>query len=247
MLRRRVGAAGLAAVLAVLGSAGPVGAGDGSSGDLPEPVVPAEDVRRQADEILDQRQFQRPEPNLVERAEQWVDEQLAKLFQEATSGSTGSIVGWVILILGVAALVYFLRRVGRTVRADPRRAPSVTVERTRTADEWDEDAASHEQSGEWKAALRSRFRALTTRLVDLGRVDDVPGRTAGEYRGEVAASVPAASGQFAEATRLFEDAWYGDRPTGAPENARFRTLADEVVAEARSVERRGQHRTEVPA
>ena len=34
---------------------------------------------------------------------------------------------------------------------------------------------------------------------------------------------------FTEATYLFEDAWYGDEPTGRAENERFRALADAVV------------------
>jgi hypothetical protein len=40
--------------------------------------------------------------------------------------------------------------------------------------------------------------------------------------------------EFGGATELFERAWYGDRPTGAHENARFRELADQVVDRAGS-------------
>jgi hypothetical protein len=42
---------------------------------------------------------------------------------------------------------------------------------------------------------------------------------------------PAASPSFDEAAELFELAWYGDRPTGADENARFRSMADAVEHE----------------
>ena len=212
--------------------ASPAGAGDGS-GELPPPSASPEDVRQQADDILDQRQFQRPEPNPIEQAEQWVQDQLGKVFGELTTGSTGSVLGWAILVGAVGLLVFFLLRLGRSVQADPRSDTSVSVERTRTADQWREDAEGHERDGAWKAALRSRFRALVADLVELGRVDDVPGRTAGEYRVDVADAIPAGADAFAEATRLFEDAWYGDLDTGPDENARFRDLADSVVAEAR--------------
>ena len=60
-------------------------------------------------------------------------------------------------------------------------------------------------------------------------VDEVPGRTSGEYRAEVAGSVPVAATDFSGATELFELAWYGNRPTGADEAGRFRALAEGVL------------------
>ena len=231
---RRAWAATAALTVALLVLLAPAAkAGDGSPTELPEPTASPEDVRQQADEILDQRQFQRPEPNPIQRAEQWVDEQMGNLFNELVSGDAGSLVGWLVLIVALVALLFFLRRLGRSVQADPRTETEVSVERVRTADEWREDAEAHERAGAWKAALRSRFRALVADLVDLGHVDDVPGRTAGEYRAEVAEQIPSAADAFAEATGLFEDAWYGDRETGPEENRRFRALSDQVVTEGR--------------
>ena len=63
-------------------------------------------------------------------------------------------------------------------------------------------------------------------------IRDLPGRTSGEYRADVAATLPAAAADFAAATELFEQAWYGDVTTGPDESARFRHLADLVVDRA---------------
>jgi hypothetical protein len=52
-------------------------------------------------------------------------------------------------------------------------------------------------------------------LAARGLVEEVPGRTAGEYRREVGRAVPAAAADFAGATELFEVAWYGRSDTGA--------------------------------
>jgi hypothetical protein len=229
----------LAAVAAVLltilmtGSS-PVLAGDaGQPGELPEPVASPEEVRQQADDVLDGREFQRPEPNLVQRAEEWLRERFNDFLNELVVGDAGSVVGWAVLALAVGLLVFFVVRLGRSVQRDPRTETAIEVERARTAAEWREDAEDHERRGAWKDALRSRFRALVADLVDLHRVDDLPGRTAGEYRAEVASEVPDAADAFAAATGLFEEAWYGNRATGPDENARFRALADEVVDRAR--------------
>jgi hypothetical protein len=70
-------------------------------------------------------------------------------------------------------------------------------------------------------------------LAGRGLLEEVPGRTTGEYRAELHASLPTASSSFRGATALFEGAWYGHQPTGAADTERFRELADSVMASAR--------------
>jgi hypothetical protein len=79
--------------------------------------------------------------------------------------------------------------------------------------------------------LRCRYRALAAQLVARKVVPDIPGRTVGEHRADVRAAAPAAAPSFDEAAELFESAWYGDQPTGADENARFRAMSDTVERE----------------
>jgi hypothetical protein len=107
--------------------------------------------------------------------------------------------------------------------------PSVTTPRRGPA-EWRADAEAAERAGQWRQALRCRYRALVAELADRGLVEEVAGRTAGEYRAEVAGAAPAVAAPFAGATELFERAWYGEAPTGQDEAARFRGLSDEVLS-----------------
>jgi hypothetical protein len=60
----------------------------------------------------------------------------------------------------------------------------------------------------------------------------VPGRTAGEYRGEVRRNLPDAAADFAGATELFELAWYGRGETGPQQASRLRELSGLVLRRA---------------
>lgn len=197
---------------------------------LPAPVASPDEVRDAADEVLSRAEFQRPEPNIVERAQAWLEEGIGRVLRTLVTGDGASVIGWAVMILSIALIAFLLARFGRTVQLDPRRSAAISVERARSAGDWDDEAERLERDEEWKMALRCRFRALIAALVANGHVDDIPGRTAGEYRAEVEATLPETAAAFAAATRIFEDAWYGNRPTGAAENGRFRALAAEARA-----------------
>ncbi len=232
---------------AAVGRHGDGSNGDGAPGQPPAPTQSADEVRQTADDVLDGAEFQRPEPNAFERGRAWVEERIGRILQGLVTGDGASILGWVVLIAAIVAIAFLLARLGRSVQRDPAHAAEVSVERTRTAAQWVDEAERLERDGEWKLALRGRFRALVAILVEQGRVDDVPGRTAGEYRAEIDVVLPEVSADFAEATFLFEDAWYGDEPTGAAENVRFRALAGAVVAASAKRRRAGDVVTEAEA
>lgn len=200
--------------------------------ELPVPDHTAAEARRRAAEILSSPEFRAPEPSLLERVRDWLLERLADLLRALTGSGGGTVLAWVVLGALVALLVVLVTRVGRTVRRDPAGEVDTVIERRRPAVEWRAEAERLEAAGDWKRALRCRYRALLADLVRYGVVRDVPGRTAGEYRREVEVRLPAASGEFAGASELFERAWYGDLPTGPQESERFRALADEVVRSA---------------
>lgn len=200
---------------------------------LPVPEPTPDDARRTADDILAGREYQEVDDrSVLERVQTWVQTQFGRLLEQIFSGGGGAIATWLLVGLILAGLGYFVTRILRTVRPDPGVRLAEVVEVRRRPDEWRRDAEGHERAGEWKEALRCRFRALVGELVDVGTLNDVPGRTAGEYRREVRAAAPALAPGFAEATEIFERAWYGDEPTGPVENERFRALSDRVVAEA---------------
>lgn len=192
----------------------------------------AEDVRQLADDILARPEFRQPEPNLLERLRDWVVEQVGKILESAFSGSTGSIVGWAVLVGAVALLVWSITRFGRTVQVGSRVGIEVEGVHRRTPAQWRAEAEEHEAAGAWKEALRCRYRALIGDLVAEGILDDVAGRTTGEFRDDVTIRAPDRADAFAAATELFELAWYADRPTGPEENTRFRDLASTVAGVA---------------
>lgn len=191
-----------------------------------DPTVARDAARR----VLDRPEYRRPAPTLLQRARRWVVEQLERLLGGLLGSGRGATVFWVVVAAGVVVLVVVLARFGRGVTADPARRVTAATAGRRTPGEWRAEAESHEAAGRWRAGLRCRYRALVAELVERGLVDDVPGRTAGEYRTEVRERVPASAEPFEEATDLFEQAWYGNCPTGDAEAATFERLAGRVVS-----------------
>lgn len=237
MSRRARSAARLARLLAVVVAVLVVGAVGGSTtaalaDQLPVPVESPEQVRQTADDVLARQEFQRPPDPWFERVQETVLDYLGRALNALFEGGAGTAAAWIVVGLIVGGLVFFGLRIGRTVRADPGRALEVAVTPRTTPAEWRARAEGFEAAGDWKQALRCRYRALIGDLVDRDVVRDIPGRTAGEYRVDVGDTAPAAEPDFAGASDLFEAAWYGDEPTGPDENRRFRDLADQVLARA---------------
>jgi hypothetical protein len=191
-------------------------------------------VRQTADEILARPEFQEESPTLLDRIWDAISEAVGDVFSTLVGGGGPAVLAWLILALIVGIIAFLLVRLGRTVQADPAQAVRVGQGRRRPPAEWLRDAEAFEANGDWREGLRCRYRALVVELVARRVVPDVPGRTAGEYRREVAEASPDVASAFARATELFELAWYGHRDTGPDESRRFQSLADEVRAGARA-------------
>lgn len=189
----------------------------------------AEEIRRLADDILARPEFRQPEPSLIEQARDWAEKRIGDILDAAFSGSAGSLVGWVVLLVAVGLILWSATRFTRTVQAGGRVGIEVEGIHRRSPAQWRAEAEEHEAAGAWKEALRCRYRALVGDLVAEGVLDDVAGRTTGEFRRDVTDRAPDRSEAFSAATELFELAWYADRQTGADENARFQALAAAVV------------------
>lgn len=197
----------------------------------PWPAPPPAEARERAREILSRSEFQPPPKSLYERVLDAVGEWIGDLFDALVGGGAGSFVAWAIVLAAVAFIVYLVVRGVQSGR--PRRAEEpavvVDVEARRPADAWEAEAAAQEAAGNWREGLRCRYRALIARLARRGVVEEIPGRTAGEYRRTVAKTLPGGAPAFGQATDLFERAWYGGRATGPAEADAFRGLADQVV------------------
>jgi hypothetical protein len=198
--------------------------------DLPTPDPPPGAVRDKADEILSDSQFKSASKNLAQRVVDWLLKQIKIPFSEAAGGNT--VIGFIILIVCLVGLAYVVSRIRFGLPASASSAddgPAVDIEEDRPADVWRAEAEAAEAAGQWKLALRARYRWLLGELFDRQLLVSVPGRTPGEYRRDMARALPDQASAFATATDLFERAWYGNESTGADENSRFRMCAEQVL------------------
>jgi hypothetical protein len=184
-------------------------------------------------QILARAEFRKPPRSIFEVVYDAAARQIAKILRTLFGGGGSAVIAWGIVFIAVGVIVAVLYRARLSLRSDPRLRVGELDERRRPAREWRAEAEAHEANGEWRLALRCRYRALVADLSSRGLVDEIPGRTTGEYRREVSSSLPLAAEDFSGATLLFEEAWYGEEPTGRDEHERFRTHAERVMAGAR--------------
>ena len=230
MGRRRPEAGGFAALVGLVLAIGPaIAAG---AVELPVPQEGPAAARRRAVEILARPELA-PEPrSLLQRGLDEVGELLARILGGVGGGSP--VVAWAVVAAVAGVLVLVLWRAARALQADGRIDREVPVDgRRRPAADWRAEAAAHEAAGRFRDGLRCSWRAVVADLAAAGLVEEVPGRTTGEYRARVERSLPHGAGPFGQATRLFEDAWYAAIEIGPAEAAQVRHLGDQVLAEAR--------------
>lgn len=200
---------------------------------VPEPT-PAEASER-ATEILSRPEYQPPPESIPQKITNWVSEKIGAVIEKLVSGDNSSVIGWIVIliVLGLVGLMVWrvVRATSPTAKAEASSGVAFEVVERRTSAQWRSEAERLEAEGNWKDALLCRYRALVGDLVERGVLGAIPGRTTGEYRTDLAGSAPTVAGDFSGASDLFDDAWYGDLPTGSEENERFRNLAERVVAE----------------
>jgi hypothetical protein len=202
------------------------------AGDLPAPTRDPDRVREAVREVLARPEFRPPDRTLLQRAFDWLLEQVGRLLAELGASGAGGIVGLAVLVLALLWIVLLAARFSRGLTSSPEVRAAVPGVPRRPATDWRAEAEAHERAGAWRAAVRCRYRALVAELAARGLVDEVPGRTAGEYRGEVRRNLPDAAADFAGATELFELAWYGRGETGAQQASRLRELSSLVLRRA---------------
>jgi hypothetical protein len=191
---------------------------------------PAGEIRQHAHDILQRSEFVRHE-SLLQRFFNWVGD----LFSDVTfgvgggPGFLGNLVALALLAGIIVVLALLVRALlGRTRVPKPAADAELTIEleEGRDAIDWRRDAEQFEAAGQWREAMRARYRELVRSLIDDGVLDSLPGRTTGEFRGEYARARAGHADSFIELTELFEAVWYGGVDTDAADNQRFRALAD---------------------
>lgn len=182
------------------------------------------------EEVLSREEFLQPTPGWIERLRRELVDAVEQVLGALVDGGRGTLLAWVILVASILAIALVVSRFARGVTRDPGRAVSAVGIARKGAADWRADAEAAERAGNWALAMRCHYRALVAELADRGLVEDLAGRTAGEYRADVSGAVPSVGATFAGATELFERAWYGDRPPGEDDAVRLRALADDVLA-----------------
>jgi hypothetical protein len=189
----------------------------------------AEELRSTARELLSRPPYREaadgPVTDLLRRAREAVA-RFVELVLGTVSGDTR--VAWVIVAVGTALLALVVWRATRGWNADRTVAAVPEVEPARSAADWVADAGSHAAAGRWRDAVRCRYAALVTTLVEQGTVDDVAGRTVGELDREVELAAPTLAPAVRRAGDTFEEVWYGHAAAGPDEMRVIVDATDEL-------------------
>ncbi len=94
---------------------------------------------------------------------------------------------------------------------------------------WRRSAAEHRSAGRYRDAVRCEYRALVGDLARAGLVDEIPGRTSGEERVQIAELAPPVAGDFERAADLFDEAWFNDDEVLASHDERFVAASGAVL------------------
>ncbi|MBX9247024.1 DUF4129 domain-containing protein [Actinotalea ferrariae] len=197
------------------------------------PVDPdAETARRWLrEELADPIYHERP--NLLQRAWEWILQQLAQA-EQAIGGMDvrlAAVIVVAVLAVGVAVALLVTGPV-RRARRDRRASVDVFGDDTRTAAELRASADAAAAQGRWADAVLDRFRAVLRSLEDRVVLDPRPGRTADEGAREAGVRLPSCAQDLARAARLFDDVCYGDAD-GRPEDDAWLREVDARVAATR--------------
>jgi hypothetical protein len=100
-------------------------------------------------------------------------------------------------------------------------------------DRWRRSAAEHRAAGRFRDAIRCEYRGLVGDLARAGFVDEIPGRTSGEERAQIAELAPHVLHDFGTAADLFDQAWFNDDAVVAEHDERFVSASTAVLGSVR--------------
>jgi hypothetical protein len=192
-------------------------------GEVPVDLTRGE-ARRLAELELADPAYRSAQPGLIQRAIEWIIEQVQLLItrvSEAAPGGWWGVLGLVLLL--VVAALFARWRMGPVSRSA---TVTFTVDPGTSAAEFRARAELAAGAQDWPQAVSARMRALVRRCQERGLIDDRPGWTADEVAAEVGQQLPGTMEPLAEAARVFDDVRYGGRPATA-DSYRALVRADE--------------------
>lgn len=202
--------------------------------ELPANGRDPEQIRRVVEDVLSRPEFADAQPSLFQRVLGWLGQQLARFLSLVGESGLGQVAFALVLGLSLAAIVVGLVLFARRVRRSGTAPGAATVgSGGRSGQEWRTLASDAEGDGDHRVAVRCRYRALVADFAEAGWVEEIPGRTSGQYRRAVEQDVPTAGAAFARATEVFERAWYGSTETTAEDTRVIKQAASEAYSNAR--------------
>jgi hypothetical protein len=196
------------------------------------PIAAPEEADAVLAQVLARKEFR---PSLAHRIRAWLYYQLLRLLDLVIrvfprlnldfAGRVARIVGWAIVAVVAATILYLVVRLTVLLIPARRRPDETTLMRSeptsgglRTQAEWLAAAEAALAVGDHRSALRGLYMAALLRLDELGMLTfdraATDSRVIGRLKGK-------GNEQEAEAllqlNRLFAFAWYGGRPAGPPE------------------------------
>ncbi|HEX6886531.1 MAG TPA: DUF4129 domain-containing protein [Candidatus Nanopelagicales bacterium] len=194
--------------------------------DVPVAIT-GEQGRLLAERELADPAYRAAEPSLVQRAIQWLVEQVQRVVEQAGEAAPGGWLG----ILGLVALVVIGVLVVRWRMGPVRSAATLQfqVDPQVRAAEYRARALAAAAQGRWAEAIQQRMAGLVRGAQERGLIDAQPGWTADEVAAALGARMPDARAPLVRAARGFDEVTYGGRPADA-ETYRLLAQADDLVA-----------------
>jgi len=188
--------------------------------------MPAIDIDREAAHEAAERELAKPiypKASLTDRIGEWIDDFLNRLIAKGSTVPGGWLTIMVLTILVVVAIVVAVRIARNTMRTNRSGDHGLFGAHELTAAEHRATAERAAAQGDWSAAIRHRLRAVARQLEEVGLLNPVPGRTAGELARDAGELLPDLAAEFRSAASAFNDVTYGERPGTEPG---YRLIAD---------------------
>ena len=189
-----------------------------------------EQARRLAELELADPAYRAAEPGLLQRAIQWLVDQVQQVVERVGNAAPGGWLG----VLGLLGLVVIAALIVRWRMGPIARSAEVafTVDPATTAAQYRQRAEEAAAAGRYDAAISQRMRALVRSGQERGLIDAQPGWTADEVAAALGGSLPGTGPALASAARVFDEVRYGGRPATAAAYEAVRA-ADEAALAAR--------------
>jgi hypothetical protein len=183
-------------------------------------------AQRAARAELRRPEYHRDDPDLLQRAVNW----LARRFSSLFDGSTGGHATLLLLVLVIGAVIFAVVKAGPPRRAARRESADDDPLRPLAARDHRRLAADYAAAGRRAEAMREWLRAAVQTIEDRGVLTPQPGRTGAAAARQAGPLLPTAAADLRAATIAFDEVWFGGRAASDADVTLAQAAADKVLA-----------------